>query len=58
MYFFQRFHGTVDMGGGPSRNEEDVASQAYVFMLNAVNGSWKFPIGHFFISSLNSEGIN
>ena len=45
------------MGGGPSQNEEDIASQALVLMVNAINGHWRLPIANFMISSLSSKGI-
>ena len=47
------FDGTVDLGSGESDCDKDVATQAWVFMVNCVNGSWKMPIAHFFISKLN-----
>ena len=49
------FDGCVDLGQGPSSDEDDVATQSLVFMINSLNGSWKLPIGHFFISRLNGE---
>ena len=49
--------GTVDLGDGPSSQEEDVATDAYVFMVNCVNGRWKIPIGYFLIHSLRGQGI-
>ena len=55
-HFFQAFVGTVDLGGGPSSLEEDVATDAYVFMVNSTNNSWKLPIGYFLIKSLNGQG--
>ena len=41
------FRTFMDMGGGPSRNEEDFATQALAILVNCVNGHWKIPVAHF-----------
>ena len=48
-----RFHGHVDFGDGNESEEE--ATHALVFMVVALNGSWKLPIAHFFTTSINGE---
>lgn len=35
------------------RNE--IASQAYVFMLVAINEPWKLPLAYFFVDSLKAD---
>lgn len=48
-----QIHGYVDIGAGEMENV--VATQALVFMVVAVNESWKIPIAYFLISSMNGE---
>lgn len=31
------------------------AKEAFVFLLNCVNGSWKLPVGYFLITALSGE---
>ncbi len=48
--------GFVDLGLGVSAGDEDEeATEAYVFMLNCMEESWKLPFGYFLIKSLNAE---
>lgn len=47
------FQGHVDYGDGNVCSEE--ATHALVFMVVALNNSWKLPIAHFFTSSIRSE---
>ena len=42
--------GFVDLGDGP--DEENVASEALVFMITGVRGHWKAPIAYFFTRTL------
>lgn len=46
-------YGYVDMGTGSTENT--IASNALVFLLNCVNGSWKIPVGYFLISGIKAE---
>ncbi|XP_072401245.1 DNA transposase THAP9 [Diabrotica undecimpunctata] len=48
-----KFHGYVDFGNDLQNDSNDIAKDAFVFMANCVNGSWKIPIGYFFINGLN-----
>jgi hypothetical protein len=57
VYLFQNFCGTVDLGGGPSELEEDLATHALVYMVNCVNMNWKIPIGHFFVAGLSGSEL-
>ena len=50
------FHGGVDLGAGPSEYNDTPATDAYVMMLTSLNGSWKIPIGYFFINTLSAIG--
>lgn len=50
----KRYEGLVDMGLG-SDDSNQMASQAYVFMLVAINDSWKLPLAYFFIDSLKAD---
>ena len=45
--------GFVDMGDG--NNENDVASEALVFMVVGLQGHWKAPIAYFLTRSLSPE---
>ena len=47
--------GFVDMGTGIDDDKAPVATEVLVFMVVCVNGSWKLPVGHFFISSLTGQ---
>ena len=47
------FDGKVDLGEGETG--DDIATQALVFMVNCINGSWKIPIAHFFITKMSAE---
>lgn len=46
--------GHADCGAGVASSDTPLAKEAWVFMLVAINGSWKIPVGYFFIHSLNS----
>lgn len=49
------FHGYVNFGNDLQDPTSEEASQALVFMVVALNQSWKVPIGYFFIHSMNAE---
>lgn len=44
--------GLVDEGLGP---KDEIATQAYVFMLVSNTENWKIPLGYFFINGLRAE---
>ncbi|XP_063931198.1 uncharacterized protein LOC135143250 [Zophobas morio] len=54
-YDGQQYYGYADMGSIIEVNENEEAKEALVFMLVAINGSWKMPVGYFLSHSLNSE---
>lgn len=47
-------YGYVDMGTGSSKCQT-LASEAYVFLINAVNDNFKLPLGYFLVHGLNAE---
>ena len=47
------FKGFVDLGDGP--DEQNVASEALVFMVVGLQGHWKAPIAHFLTRTLTQE---
>jgi hypothetical protein len=51
----QRYHGFVDMGATIDFASNIEAKEVLVFMLVAINDTWKVPVGYFMINSLNSE---
>ncbi len=61
-YDGKKFYGHVDIGANASGNDlksEDIASDALVFLVTAVNGSWKVLVAYFLISKLTgSERAN
>lgn len=55
-YDGNKFQGFVDMGLGVGDSAVLLtAKHALVFMLVALNGHWKLPIGYFLIDSLNGK---
>lgn len=50
----KRYEGLVDMGLG-NDDTNQMATQAYVFMLVAINDSWKLPLAYFFIDALKAD---
>lgn len=48
-----KFIGYCDFGN-EFRLAETAANEVIVFMLVALNGKWKWPIGYFFVSKVNS----
>lgn len=53
------FHGLVDMGSGTDLDGDNVnhATSALVFLIVAVNGNWKLPLGYFLVKGLNSSEL-
>lgn len=49
----KKTEGLVDFGGGYNSNV--IATEAYVFLLVALNESWKLPVGYFFVKGVSSE---
>lgn len=49
------YHGYVDVGAEIDYSDKEEAKEALVFMVVAVNDSWKVPVGYFFINGLSSE---
>lgn len=47
--------GFVDIGNGITDDSAPPATEALVFMLVAVNGSWKVPVGFFFIHGMSGK---
>lgn len=54
-YDGSRYHGYVDMGACIDFSDKEEAKEALVFMLVAINDTWKLPVGYFFINGLTSE---
>ena len=56
----KQYTGTVDFGGElpsyQSHDSSELACDALVFMIVAVNNNWKVPVGYFLIKSLSAEG--
>lgn len=50
-----KFCGYIDLGPDVETDNTSVAKDALVFLVNAINGCWKIPIGYFLIASLNAE---
>ena len=51
----KKYNGYVDLGNGISDDSLPVAGDALVFMVVAVDGSWKVPCGYFFIDGLSGK---
>ena len=51
----QVFHGGVYLGSRPSEHDYMPATDAYIFIVTALNGKWKIPIAYFFINSLSGR---
>lgn len=51
----QKFYGRVDCGHNINSDSVEEASQCLVLLVTCMNGSWKLPIGYFFIVSLTGE---
>ncbi|KAI8424524.1 hypothetical protein MSG28_002983 [Choristoneura fumiferana] len=50
-----RYEGLIDMGIDTPVENDEMANQAYVFLLVALDQSWKIPLAYFFIASLKAE---
>lgn len=53
----KKYYGYVDFGVSLNQNR-DIAREALVFMVVAINDTWKCPIGYFFINSLSTQKMN
>ncbi|KAL4152719.1 hypothetical protein QTP88_000552 [Uroleucon formosanum] len=53
------FHGLVDMGSGTDLDGDNInhTTSALVFLIVAVNGNWKLPLGYFLVKGLNSSEL-
>ncbi|CAL1295611.1 unnamed protein product [Larinioides sclopetarius] len=51
----KKFCGYVDLGTDIDDDQMPIATQAYTFLLNSVNGNWKIPIGYFLIDGLDAN---
>lgn len=49
------FHGFINLGYETNDDSMPLAKDALVFMVVAMNQSWKLPVGYFLIDSLTSE---
>lgn len=55
----KRFHGTVNAGNTNTDDDSaPLAFEALVFHLVSINGSWKVPLGHFFVASVNGDQLS
>lgn len=50
-----KYHGYVNFGAGFNNDKSDIATECFVFMLVAINESWKIPVGYFLCNHLNSS---
>lgn len=48
----KKYHGLVDMEIGSSSDSVALVSQAFVFLLVAINQRWKIPFGYFLTNCL------
>lgn len=54
----KKYYGYVDFGV-PLDQNRDIAREAFVFMIVAINDTWKYLVGYFFINGLNgTEKMN
>ena len=51
----KKYNGYVDLGNGINDDSLPVAADALVFIVVAVDGSWKVPCGYFFVDGLSGE---
>jgi hypothetical protein len=49
------YFGFVAMGGCLNVSQTDIAKEALVFMVVAINDTWKIPVGYFLIQSITSD---
>lgn len=50
-YDGKEYHGFVDMGSGADMDGQEMAKEAIVFMVIAINSNWKVPLGYLFLVS-------
>lgn len=51
----KKYYGRIDYGHNIDSDGVGEAKQSLVILLNCINGSWKLPIGYFYINSLSGE---
>lgn len=51
----QQYHGYIDIGTGINNESVELASECLVFVVVAVNESWKLPIAYFLTNHLSSS---
>ncbi|KAJ8706872.1 hypothetical protein PYW07_012950 [Mythimna separata] len=49
----KKTEGVVDFGG--TTDSKVIATEAYVFLLVALNENWKLPVGYFFVKGISGE---
>ena len=47
--------GTVDYGTGMPEAEDELATEALVFMISSISGHWKHPIAYFLQKKISAE---
>lgn len=51
----QQYHGYIDIGTGINNESVELASECLVFVVVAINESWKIPIAYFLTNHLSSS---
>uniref|UniRef100_A0A2S2R0S0 THAP domain-containing protein 9 n=1 Tax=Sipha flava TaxID=143950 RepID=A0A2S2R0S0_9HEMI len=51
-----KYHGFVDYGLEIDSDAQSEATECFVFMVTAINASWKLPVGYFFVVSHTFDG--
>lgn len=55
IYWMQKFIGFCEYGNGVSvEAAETEATEALVFMLISLRGTWKWPVGYFFVNKISA----
>lgn len=49
------FHGYVNFGVDIDDDSNELAKEAFVVMIVAINGTWKLPVGYFLANGLNGQ---
>lgn len=50
-----KYYGRIDLGNGLDGDNFEMAKEAFVFLVVAINECWKLPIAYFLTASLNSS---
>lgn len=53
-----KFLGYVNFGIELNDDGAPLAKEALVFLLNCINGSWKFPVAYFFVDGISGEQLS